>query len=682
MVPANHQAYITTEGERCRICYTCVRECPAKAIRIVDGQADVVPERCITCGNCIKVCSVGAKQARDSTARVTAMLDEGRPTAAVLAPSFPAEWPDCAPEAVAGMVRALGFDQVCEVAFGADLVAERYRQLLDDESRAGTVKRHIATTCPAVITFIERHHPDLTDCLTPIVSPMIAMGRALKQLHGPALRVVFIGPCIAKKAEADSPRADCGAGVTEAAIDATITFGELRELLLRRGIEPDTAPSADFDPPHPAAGALFPVSRGMLQAAGIREDLIEGQIVATEGRRNTVEAIKEFAEGNLDARLLEVLCCEGCIMGAGMTTDAPLFSRRSQVSSYVRERMRRHDPVSWREQMDRFANLDLARAFLADDQRLPAPQGEQIEAILGRMGKVSREEELNCGACGYETCREHAMAIYKGLAESEMCLPYMVTRLSETVQELEQSHAELATTQEQLMQSEKLASMGQLAAGIAHEVNNPLGVVLMYAHLLLDDSGDEAKAIHDDLRMIASQADRCKKIVAGLLDFARQNKVLRQPANIIDTLETAIKNVPRPPAVALERSIAVDDPVAEIDADQLIQALTNLIANAYSAMESGGTLSVVASDHPDTVSLTIADTGTGIPPDILGRIFDPFFTTKQIGIGTGLGLAIVYGIVKMHRGDIAVKSNTDAGAGPTGTTFTITLPRKDTQTNG
>jgi signal transduction histidine kinase len=303
------------------------------------------------------------------------------------------------------------------------------------------------------------------------------------------------------------------------------------------------------------------------------------------------------------------------------------------------------------------------------------PQGEQIEAILARMGKTSRNDELNCGACGYETCREHAMAIYKGLAESEMCLPYMVGKLSETVQQLEQSHADLANTQEQLMQSEKLASMGQLAAGIAHEVNNPLGVVLMYAHLLLDEKRDDER-LAEDLQMITDQADRCKTIVAGLLNFARQNKVLRQPTDVGELIDGVMRALPAPDGVRVHVHNELDDPVAELDRDQIAQVVTNLVTNAYAAMSDGGRLTVHAAEEDGQVRLTVADTGVGIPEENLGKIFEPFFTTKQIGKGTGLGLAVTYGIVKMHRGDIRVQSNTDPEAGQTGTTFTITLPRR------
>ena len=171
--------------------------------------------------------------------------------------------------------------------------------------------RYISTTCPAIVSYVERYYPDLVDSLAPIVSPMVAMARALRQIHGDDLKIVFIGPCIAKKVEAQSEE-------LAGEIDAVLMFPELRRMCAEDGIFPEGVPSSDFDPPHGAAGGLFPISRGILQAADLREDLLTGEVVATQGRSHMLEAIKEFAEGDLGARLLEVLCCEGCIMGPGI----------------------------------------------------------------------------------------------------------------------------------------------------------------------------------------------------------------------------------------------------------------------------------------------------------------------------------------------------------------------------
>lgn len=645
------------------MCYTCVRECPAKAIRIVDGQAEVVGTRCIVCGNCVRVCSQQAKQVAESIGPVRVLLAGSRPVVACVAPSFPAEFTEIPYPQLVGMIRALGFAAVHEVSFGADLVARQYRRLLAEE----TDHRFIATSCPAIVAYVERYHPEMAISLAPIVSPMVAMARAVRRLSDEDVEIVFIGPCTAKKAEADSPR-------VAGEISAVLTFPELRRMFALAGIEPGGVEPSDFDPPHGAVGGVFPIGRGMLQTAGIQEDLMTGEVVATEGRIHTFEAIREFSAGDLGARLLEALCCEGCIMGAGMDSELPLFNRRRHVRLFAAERVEQLDRVAWDRAMEELDDLDLSRHFQADDQRVAAPAAETLAGILKRLGKGTVEDELNCGACGYETCRDHAIAIYKGLAEHEMCLPNTIDQLRVALKEVEQSKEQLANAQEALMHSEKLASMGQLAAGIAHEVNNPLGVVLMYAHLLLDESTPDAET-REDLQLIVEQADRCKKIVAGLLHFARQNRVIRAEANVSEMVDRLLKVFQIPKNVTLRVSHELEDPVARIDRDQLGQVLTNLVSNAIGAMPDGGELVVRTAGDAEEVSISVTDTGCGIPEENRQKIFEPFFTTKHIGKGTGLGLAVSYGIVKMHRGDIEVESNADPKTGPTGTTFRLILPR-------
>jgi iron only hydrogenase large subunit-like protein/nitrogen-specific signal transduction histidine kinase len=659
------KAFITTVKERCRMCYTCVRECPVKAIRITEGQAQVIGDRCIACGNCVRLCSQRAKLVRSSVDQVETLLASGEKVAACLAPSFPAEFVEAHYTQVVGMLRSLGFDPVVEVSFGADLVARQYWKLMLECNG----HRYISTTCPAIVFYVERYYPDLVGALAPIVSPMIATARAMRQLYGQKTRAVFIGPCVAKKVEALSEQ-------VAGEIDAVLTFAELRQMLEARGLLPRDVEPSEFDPPLGAAGGLFPVSRGTLQAANLREDLMTGEIVATQGRSHVLEAIKEFAEGDLGAKLLEVLCCEGCIMGAGLTNDLPLFNRRRHVRNYVCHRMKNLDQAAWLKNMERMGHVPLEREFDAHDQRIPPPAKSELTAIMHRMGKFSPADELNCGACGYDTCQEHAVAISTNLAESEMCLPNTIDQLRKALRDVAASQEQLAAAQEALVQSEKLASMGQLAAGIAHEVNNPLGVVLMYAHLLLDDCEQHSK-MRDDLAMIAEQADRCKKIVAGLLHFARENKVVRTPNDIPELMERALRTLSLPPTIEVVTQNELTDPLADVDRDQILQVLTNLLTNAVAAMEHGGTLTLRTTGDGDRVRMIVSDTGVGIPPANIKKIFDPFFTTKQMGKGTGLGLAVTYGIVKMHAGDIRVTSQSDPAAGPTGTTFTVTLPRHE-----
>ena len=665
-----HLQLVTTIREKCRTCYTCVRECPAKAIQILDGQASVIQTRCIGCGNCVTVCSQNAKQVLDGIADTERVLTGPAPVAAIVAPSYPAEFTESDTSTLVAALRQLGFTYVHEVGFGADLVAKEYARLLQT-----TADRYVATTCPAVVSYTRKYHPDLLDHLAPIVSPMLATSRVLHAKYGPDTNVVFIGPCIAKKGEAQYEQ-------FEGEVDAALTYVELRALFETRGIRLTEIPRTDddFDPPHSGLGALFPITRGMLQAADLDEDLLNGDIVSADGRANLADAITEFEHGDTEARLLDILCCEGCIMGAGFSCEEPVFKRRSDVSRETRGRQKTLDHAAWEAAVEEFAGIDLSRTFAPFDQRFDdVPTPKQIRAILARMNKLSAEDELDCGACGYMSCRDHAAAIWQGLAEVEMCLPYAVEELRKTVDELQESNNSLETTKEALVKSEKLASMGQLAAGIAHEVNNPLGILLLHANLLLEDCEDDTQEA-EDVKLIVDQANRCKKIISGLLNFARQSRVVRQPTDLAALVGEVLRTVPTDEAVTIDVDDRLTDPVAELDGDQIVQVLTNLLTNAQHAMPDGGRVLVSLSGDADEVTIAVSDEGTGIAEEHLDKLFSPFFTTKQVGKGTGLGLAVTHGIVKMHRGQITVESNADPAKGPTGTTFTIVLPRYESET--
>ncbi|HPO62536.1 MAG TPA: [Fe-Fe] hydrogenase large subunit C-terminal domain-containing protein [Candidatus Kapabacteria bacterium] len=656
---------IQTIKERCRVCYTCVRECPVKAIKIIGGQAEVEVGKCIGCGNCVKVCRQEAKQYLSSINEVTNLLKSNQKVSACIAPSYPADFFHIIDyKTFVGMIRKLGFNYVHEVAFGADIVAKKTIELIDNKGK----KRYISTSCPAVCELIRCYYPELLDNLAPVVSPMIAMARIVKEQYGEDTKIVFIGPCIAKKGEA-------GLKEVRGEVDEVLTFQELKQLFDINNITPENVKPTDFDPPFGGKGALFPLSRGMHQSVNIYEDLMDGNIVAAEGREGVIDAIKEFATGDIDAKMLELLCCQGCIMGPGMNSKEPPFRRRSRISRYVRNIMKKRDAVLFKYDIEKFDNLDYSRTFSVDDQRLTNPKKMEINKVLLEIGKDSSKDELNCGACGYETCREFARAVCFGLAEKEMCLPYTIEMLHKTVKDLENSNLQLESTKEALRQSEKLASMGQLAAGIAHELNNPLGVVLMYSHLLLEET-DEANTHSDDLKIIVDEANRCKNIVSGLLNFSRKNKLNIANTNVYEMVNNYLKihKIPDDVTVSIEKNI--EDCNAEIDKDQIIQVVNNLIGNAMEAMENGGTLTVKIDGDKKNVSIIVTDTGIGIPKSNLSKIFEPFFTTKQIGKGTGLGLAVSYGIIKMHKGKIEVTSNADAKVGQTGTTFNIILPRK------
>jgi len=649
---------VYTIKELCRTCYTCVRECPAKAIRIVGGQAEVIDERCIACGNCTKVCSQGAKVFLNTTDRVIKLLETDSRVAAIIAPSFPAEFSDIPDHRIlTGMIKALGFEYVAEVSFGADLVADRYKRLVSESKNF-----YISSDCPSIVNYVKYYHPALVDNLAPIVSPMVAMSRVVREKYGKDIKIVFIGPCIAKKAESSE-------------VDEAITFTELRDMLADRSITAQTADAVDFDQPVGGRGAIFPVARGLLQTAKISDNAITGNIIAAEGRIDFQGALKEFEAGLISKQHMELLCCEGCIMGPGLSKNGKQYNRRALVSSYANSKMQNIDTEKWQKSVEEFAGLDLSVRHKPEDHRIETLNENDVNDILVKMGKKTKKDQLDCGACGYESCVEHAIAIKKGLAEVEMCLPYTIEKLHKSVTDLALSNEKLSSMKQALKQSEKLAHMGQLSAGIAHELNNPLGVVIMYSNILLEEAkiGDP---VREDLQLIVDQAGRCKKIVAGLLNFARKNQVNHQMVSIKDLVNHSLESLIIPPKVKIKIDDSTTNPSAMLDQEQMMQVLTNLIKNAIDAMPGGGTINIKMEDTLSDMIIVISDTGTGIKEEDRAKIFEPFFTTKSIGQGTGLGLATAYGVVKMHKGQISVDSNTNPDKGPTGTSFKIVLPRR------
>ena len=650
---------VYTVKDKCRVCYTCVRECPVKAIKIMNGQAEVINERCIGCGNCTRVCSQGAKVFLKTINEVYDTLSNHKKVVACIAPSFPAEFTDISNfRVLAGMIKTLGFPHVVEVAFGADMVAREYRKILLDNTHST-----ISSDCPAVVYFVQHYFPELVPSLAPLVSPMVAMARIVRKKYGQDAKVIFIGPCIAKKAESEE-------------INESITFTELRKMFKDKNITPDNIEPADFDQPYAGKGSVFPVNRGLLQTAGVSEDITEGNIIVARGNTDFREAIKEFESGLIESQHLELLCCEGCIMGPGMTPDGKRFPRTKLISNYVRTKLKTFDKDQWDRDINEFSDVDFTQQFEVLDRRLPSPTTYDVEKVLQSMGKYGPSDHLNCGACGYPTCEEHAIAIVLGLAETEMCLPYTIEKLHKSINDLNLSKEKLETTRQALKQSERLATMGQLSAGIAHELNNPLGIITMYSNILKDESSPE-DPVRKDLDLIIEQADRCKRIVGGLLNFARKNQVNYSEVNIIQFAKHSIASVMVPANIKVVIEHKISNPLVMLDSDQMMQVLSNVEKNAVEAMPEGGTITISLYEEAGDIILNIIDTGVGISDENMEKIFTPFFTTKGVGKGTGLGLPIIYGIVKMHKGKIDITSNADPVKGPTGTTFMITIPRKN-----
>lgn len=650
---------VTTIRTRCRRCYTCVRNCPAKAIKVEDGQAQVIAERCIGCGGCVKACAQSAKRVQPAIEAVEEMLNGVTPVVLCLAPSFPASFPGVTVGQLVSALKELGFSDVVEVAFGAELVAREHAKLL----QSGKVAPLIASACPALISYVEKYMPELVPNMAPIVSPMVAMGRVVKQMTHPGALTVFAGPCVAKKAEAADSH-------VQGAVDASLTFEELHRMLGNAGIDPSTRPDSEPGGPRPGVAAIFAVSGGLSRAARIGTDLLDDEVVVAEGKDEVLELLGELSTGKADIKFADLLFCQGCVGGPVMGNDLGMLARERLVVEHVRRH--RSQAGDAPEDLDKYERVSLHRTFGQQSAPLEAPSEDEIAKALRRVNKLTREDELNCGACGYSSCREKAIAVCQGLAESEMCLPYLVEQLQENLHRVEQYQTELEDAQSQLVQSERLASMGQLAAAVAHEVNNPLAIALLNAHLALDEL-DALHPAREAVAAIVGETARCKQIVSDLLDFARLGELQTVPIDVRDVVSALLARLAHHPSLAKTEVVASLAPTTPVQGDvsRIERVLLNLMINAGEAMPDGGMLTVSTSQSPDAqwVRIAVRDTGQGIPPERMEKLFTPFFSTKRAGKGTGLGLSIAYGIVKRHGGIIEVESMVGQGS-----TFTVVLP--------
>jgi two-component system NtrC family sensor kinase len=637
---------IFTVPEKCKGCYACVRNCPVKAIKVKEGVAGVMEERCVTCGACINICAIGAKEARSDIGQVRQLLGQSTPVIAVLSSAFPAAFPMVKPRQMVAALKKLGFSEVTEAAFGAELVCREYGRLL----RENKGKPILASTCPAVTSLVEKHYPQLIDKLAPIVSPMIAMGRVIKWHYNPEAKVVFIGPCVAKKAEAEDEKV---AGV----IDAVLTFPELEEMLAAKGIDSLSEEEEQFSGPRPHLGRLFPVPGALLKLAGLSGDTLISDVVVAEGIDRAINCLLEFAQGKVKARFMDIFFCQGCIDGPVIDKGLSLCGRREKIVDYTLEDA---DPAQTESDIEKYADIDLSRRFANRYTALRTPTEDEINEILRQIGKLNKEDRLNCGACGYDSCRELAIAVCQGLAESEMCWPYLVN--------------ELQTTQDELLRAEKLTSLGQLAASIAHEINNPLAGVLVYTQLLSKKvTGDAFKK--DEalgyLSKMEAEVGRCSRIIRNLLDFARQTEPMLRLVDVNQVIEQVLAMVGHQAQlqnVEVVKEFSPSLPKVMADFDQLQQIFTNLTLNAIQAMPEGGRLTIRSSAVDSEVRVDVQDTGCGISKENIGKLFTPFFTTKVKGKGVGLGLAVAHGIIERHKGRIKVQSEVGKG-----TTFSVYL---------
>jgi iron only hydrogenase large subunit-like protein/uncharacterized Fe-S cluster-containing protein len=409
-VEQRHNQVVFTNKARCKDCYRCIRVCPVNAIGLRDGQAYVDEQRCLSCGTCIRECPQGAKSFRRDTERAKEMIASGRTVAVSLAPSFAAIFSEWQTRRLASALRKLGFAHVSETAVGAyDVAQQTARYAREHRDRAC-----IATACPVVVHYVERYRPHLVRNLVPIVSPMVAHARRLKQTLGDDAAVVFIGPCVAKKAEAEDK--------SDGLVDCALTFTELLEWFDEQGIDLAQLEESDFDLQPAGWARSFPLVGGSLETASLRVSALAPDVVSVAGAEEVEDVLGSLAEAR-EPLLIEALFCEqGCINGPAMPATHPVHERRKRLLRYVLGHAAQESGSE--------RPADLGATFGVRPLRQEPVTDEQIRRVFERTGKQAPEDQLNCGACGYSTCREQAVAVVRKMAEAQMCVPYM-RRLAE-----------------------------------------------------------------------------------------------------------------------------------------------------------------------------------------------------------------------------------------------------------
>ena len=390
--------YLKLKKSNCKNCYKCIRHCPVKSIRFSGNQAHIVEDECILCGQCFVACPQNAKEIRNDVDAARELIASGRPVYVSLAPSFVANYEGATVASMSDALQKLGFAGVEETAIGATDVKNRYDQLVEQGER----RVMISSCCHSVNLLIQKHYPDALPFLAPVVSPMQAHAISLKKRY-PDAKVVFIGPCISKKSEAEEFAKD---------VDCVLTFEELTGWLAAEKIvlerREDTAPGGK--------ARFFPVAGGILKSMQCNSP--DYTYLTIDGIENCIQAIQDVIAGNLDNCFIEMSACVGsCIGGPAMEKNrrAPVRDYIA-VSSYAAAEDFPLEATPAAEQNKTFSYLGLHRQM---------PGSTAVQEVLTRMGKTRPEDELNCGTCGYNTCREKAVAILQGKADLTMCLPFL-----------------------------------------------------------------------------------------------------------------------------------------------------------------------------------------------------------------------------------------------------------------
>ena len=390
---------LTLKKSNCKNCYKCIRHCPVKAIRFSGNQAHIIGNECILCGQCFVVCPQNAKEIVDETEKAKVLLQSGDPVIVSLAPSFIANYEGVGINAMRKALKQLGFYDVEETAIGATIVKTEYERMLKEDERDVI----ITSCCHSINLLIQKHYPQALEYLADVVSPMQAHCKDIKSRF-PNAKTVFIGPCVAKKDEAEH---------YEGIVDAVLTFEELTEWFKAENIELEKEMDNDIC----SRARFFPTTGGILKT--MAQDIPGYTYLALDGVENCIAALKDIIDGKIHKCFIEMSACVGSCVGGPVMEK---YHRSSAVKDYIA--VSGYAGTKDFEVSQPKAN-ELKKNFGYIELRSQMPSDMEIQNVLRQMGKFKPSQELNCGSCGYNTCREKAIAILQGKAEISMCLPFL-----------------------------------------------------------------------------------------------------------------------------------------------------------------------------------------------------------------------------------------------------------------
>ena len=389
---------LTLKKSNCKNCYKCIRHCPVKAIRFSGNQAHIIGNECILCGQCFVVCPQNAKEIVNEVEKAKVLIQSGDPVVVSLAPSFIANYDGAGINSMRSALQKLGFFDVEETAIGATIVKNEYERILAEEERDVI----ISSCCHSINLLIQKHYPAALGYLADVMSPMQAHCQDIKK-RIPNAKTVFVGPCVAKKDEAEYYEGIC---------DAVLTFEELTEWLKEENIELEAVSDKDEF----SRARFFPTTGGILKTMTETSDYT---YVAIDGVENCIQVLKDIENGKIHKCFIEMSACVGSCVGGPVIEK---YHHTSSIKDYIEVA---NYAGSKDFEVDQPKAIELKKNFSYIERKLPLPSEIEINNILRQMGKFKPSDELNCGSCGYNTCREKAVAIAQGKAESSMCLPYL-----------------------------------------------------------------------------------------------------------------------------------------------------------------------------------------------------------------------------------------------------------------